>query len=90
MLRSTAACSLTIQASAFILTSFVKAKRHGHVKRVAFMLAARSVVRRYLRLRVNVHLDRAEVFNNVTPFLFVGNKRSAPSLDHNLRPKTSV
>ena len=29
-----------------------KSEATGHVKRVAFMLAARSVVRRYLRLRV--------------------------------------
>ena len=50
-------------------------ERHGHVKRVAFMFAARSVVRRYFRLRINVHLDRAEAFEHVTPFLFVGNNR---------------
>ena len=50
-------------------------ERHGHVKRVAFMLALRSVVRRYLRLRIKVHMDRAEALEHITPFLFVGNNR---------------
>jgi diacylglycerol kinase family enzyme len=50
-------------------------ERRGHVKRVAFVLALRSVVRRYLRLRIKVHMDQAEAFEHVTPFLFVGNNR---------------
>jgi len=50
-------------------------ERHGHVKRVAFLLALRSVVRRYLRLRMKVHMDQAEALEHVTPFLFVGNNR---------------
>ncbi len=50
-------------------------EQHGHVKRVAFMLALRSVVRRYFRLRMKVHMDQAEAFEHVTPFLFVGNNR---------------
>jgi diacylglycerol kinase family enzyme len=50
-------------------------ERHGHVKRVAFMLALRSVVRRYFRLRMKVHMDQAEALEEVTPFLFVGNNR---------------
>ena len=50
-------------------------ERRGHVKRVAFMLALRSVVRRYLRLRIKVHMNQAEAFEHVTPFLFVGNNR---------------
>jgi diacylglycerol kinase family enzyme len=50
-------------------------ERHGHVKRVAFMLALRSVVRRYLRLLMKVHMDRAEALEHITPFLFVGNNR---------------
>ena len=35
-------------------------ERHGHIKRVAFMLALRSVVRRYFRLRMKAHMDQAE------------------------------
>jgi diacylglycerol kinase family enzyme len=50
-------------------------ERRGHTKRVAFMLALRAVVRRYFRLRINVHMDRAEALERVTPFLFVGNNR---------------
>jgi diacylglycerol kinase family enzyme len=50
-------------------------ERHGHIKRVAFVLALRSVVRRYLRLRMKVHMDQAEALEHVTPFLFVGNNR---------------
>jgi diacylglycerol kinase family enzyme len=50
-------------------------ERHGHVKRIAFMLALRSVVRRYFRLRMRAHLDRARALELVTPFLFVGNNR---------------
>jgi len=50
-------------------------ERHGHVKRVAFLIALRSVIRRYLRLRLKVHMDQAEALEQVTPFLFVGNNR---------------
>src|SRR5271169_3671958 len=50
-------------------------ERRGHVKRVAFMLALRSVIRRYFRLRMKVHMDQAEALEHVTPFLFVGNNR---------------
>jgi len=50
-------------------------ERLGHVKRVAFLLALRSVVRRYLRLRMKVHLDREQALERLTPFLFVGNNR---------------
>jgi diacylglycerol kinase family enzyme len=50
-------------------------ERHGHVKRVAFMLALRALVRRYFRLRMKVHMDQAEAIEHVTPFLFVGNNR---------------
>ena len=50
-------------------------ERHGHIKRVAFMLALRSVVRRYFRLRIKAHMDQAEALEHVTPFLFVGNNR---------------
>ena len=50
-------------------------EKHGHVKRVAFMLALRAVVRRYLRLRIKVHMDQADALEHVTPFLFVGNNR---------------
>jgi len=50
-------------------------ERHGHVKRAAFMLALRAMVRRYLRLRLKVHMDRAQALEHVTPFLFVGNNR---------------
>jgi diacylglycerol kinase family enzyme len=41
----------------------------------AFVLALKSVVRRYLRLRIKVHMDQAEALEHVTPFLFVGNNR---------------
>jgi diacylglycerol kinase family enzyme len=50
-------------------------ERLGHVKRVAFMLALHSLVRRYLRLRINVHMGKTEALEHVTPFLFVGNNR---------------
>jgi diacylglycerol kinase family enzyme len=50
-------------------------EQRGHIKRVAFMLALRSVVRRYFRLRMKVHMDQAEALEHVTPFLFVGNNR---------------
>lgn len=50
-------------------------ERRGHVKRVAFMLAVRSIVRRYLRLRIKLHMNQIEVLEHVTPFLFVGNNK---------------
>ena len=50
-------------------------ERRGHVKRVAFMLALRAVVRRYFRLRINVHMGEAQALEHLTPFLFVGNNR---------------
>ena len=58
---------------------FVRAReeqeRRGHVKKVAFVLALRTFVRRYLRLRMNVHMGREEALEHLTPFLFVGNNR---------------
>ena len=50
-------------------------ERHGHVKKVAFLIALRSVIRRYLRLRLKLHMDQTEALEQVTPFLFVGNNR---------------
>jgi diacylglycerol kinase family enzyme len=50
-------------------------ERRGRPKRVAFALALQAVVRRYLRLRIEAHMDRAEALERVTPFLFVGNNR---------------
>lgn len=50
-------------------------EKHGHIKRVAFMLALRAMIRHYFRLRIKVHMDRAEALEHVTPFLFVGNNR---------------
>jgi len=50
-------------------------ERHGYVKKVAFLIALRSVIRRYLRLRLKVHMDQSETLEQVTPFLFVGNNR---------------
>ncbi len=50
-------------------------ERRGHTKQIAFMLAVRSLVRRYFRLRIEVHMDKAEALEHVTPFLFVGNNR---------------
>jgi diacylglycerol kinase family enzyme len=50
-------------------------EKHGHVKRVAFLLTLRAIVRRYFRLRMKVHMDQAEALEHVTPFLFVGNNR---------------
>ena len=57
-------------------------EKHGHIKRVAFMLALRAVVRRYFRLRMKVHMDEAEALEHVTPFLFVGNNRYQTSGAH--------
>ena len=50
-------------------------ERLGHVKRVAFMLALRALMRRYFRLRIKLHMDQAEALDHLTPFLFVGNNR---------------
>ncbi len=50
-------------------------QRHGHAKWVAFVLAVGSVLRRYSRLRVRLHMDEAEALAQVTPFVFVGNNR---------------
>jgi YegS/Rv2252/BmrU family lipid kinase len=50
-------------------------ERRGYVKPMAFMLALRSIVRRYFRLRMKVHMDQKEALEQVTPFLFVGNNR---------------
>lgn len=50
-------------------------ERLGHVKRVAFVLAARAMLRRYLRLRLRLHLDREQAMERLSPFLFVGNNR---------------
>ena len=63
-------------------------ERRGRVKRVAFILALRSIVRRYFRLRIKVHMNQAEALEHVTPFLFVGNNRyrtSGPEIG--TRPK---
>jgi diacylglycerol kinase family enzyme len=63
-------------------------ERLGHVKRVAFMLALRALVRRYVRLRIKVHMDPEEALEHVTPFLFVGNNRYQTSgLDIGTRPR---
>ena len=50
-------------------------ERRGHVKRVAVLLAARAVLRRYFRLRMKLHMDEAEALEHLTPFFFVGNNR---------------
>ena len=50
-------------------------ERRGHEKRVAFALALRWLIRRYLRLRIRQRSDQAEALERVTPFLFVGNNR---------------
>jgi diacylglycerol kinase family enzyme len=57
-------------------------EKHGHIKRVAFMLALRAMIRHYFRLRMRVHMDRAEALEHVTPFLFVGNNRYQTSGAH--------
>jgi diacylglycerol kinase family enzyme len=57
-------------------------EKHGHVKRVAFMLALKALVRRYLRLRIKVHMDQTEALEHVTPFLFVGNNSYQISGSH--------
>ena len=50
-------------------------ERRGHSKQAAFVLASRSVVRRYFRLRKKAHMGQEEALEHVTPFLFVGNNR---------------
>jgi len=63
-------------------------ERRGRVKRVAFILALRSIVRRYFRLRIKLHMDQEEALEHVTPFLFVGNNRYQTSgLEIGTRPK---
>ena len=48
-------------------------ERRGHVKRFAALLALRAILRRYFRLRIKLHMDRAAALERLTPFLFVGN-----------------
>jgi diacylglycerol kinase family enzyme len=63
-------------------------ERLGHVKRVAFMLASRALVRRYFRLRLKVHMNREEALERLTPFLFVGNNRyRTAGLEMGTRPR---
>lgn len=50
-------------------------QRRGQLKSVAFVLAVGSVLRRYSRLRVRLHMAEPEALARVTPFLFVGNNR---------------
>ncbi len=50
-------------------------ERRGRAKPAAFLMALRSVVRRYFRLRLRAHMDREAALERVTPFLFVGNNR---------------
>ncbi len=50
-------------------------ERLGYVKRAAFMLALKALARRYLRLRMKVHMNREQALESLTPFLFVGNNR---------------
>lgn len=65
-------------------------ERRGRERPVAVVLALISVVRRYFRLRMKLHMKEAEALERVTPFLFVGNNRyrtagpefgTRPSLD---------
>ena len=66
-------------------------EQRGHIKRVAFMLALKSVIRRYFRLRMKVHMNQVEALENVTPFLFVGNNRYQTSgLQIGMRPKLDL
>ena len=50
-------------------------ERRGYAKRIAAMLAVRSIVRRYFRLRIKLRMDQSDALEHVTPFLFVGNNR---------------
>jgi diacylglycerol kinase family enzyme len=50
-------------------------QRHGHPKWAAFVIAIGSVLRRYARLRVRLHMSEAQALARLTPFLFVGNNR---------------
>ena len=38
-------------------------EKHGHLKRVAFILALRALVRRYFRLRMKLHMDQGKRWN---------------------------
>jgi diacylglycerol kinase family enzyme len=63
-------------------------ERLGHVKRVAFILALRALVRRYFRLRMKVHMEGEEALERLTPFLFVGNNRyRTAGLEIGTRPR---
>ena len=63
-------------------------ERLGHVKRVAFILALRALVRRYFRLRMKVHMEGEEALERLTPFLFVGNNRyRTAGLEMGSRPR---
>lgn len=50
-------------------------ERRGYVKRFAALVAMRALLRRYMRLRLNLHMDQAQAFDHLTPFLFVGDNR---------------
>jgi diacylglycerol kinase family enzyme len=50
-------------------------QRHGESKSLAFVLAVGSVLRRYSRLRVRLHMSESEALARVAPFLFVGNNK---------------
>ena len=50
-------------------------QRHGRPKWLAFAIAVGSVLRRYARLRVKLHLSEPEALARYTPFLFVGNNK---------------
>lgn len=50
-------------------------QRHGRPKWLAFAIAVGSVLRRYARLRVKLHMSEGEALARLTPFLFVGNNK---------------
>jgi diacylglycerol kinase family enzyme len=50
-------------------------ERRGYSKPAAFMLALRSLLRGYFRLRMKLRMDEDDVSEDDTPFLFVGNNR---------------
>ncbi|HUN76792.1 MAG TPA: diacylglycerol kinase family protein [Steroidobacteraceae bacterium] len=50
-------------------------QHRGRSKWLAFVRAAASVLRRYTRLRIKLHISEAEALARIVPFLFVGNNR---------------
>src|SRR3974390_3456832 len=63
-------------------------ERRGHVKRIAVLQAVRALLRRYFRLRMEVHMNREEAPERRTQSLCGGNNRyRTAGLEMGTRPR---